>query len=480
MALTQQSRLLLLLAAALVLAGGAGAYAYYGVFQVDRAEQEAKSADQKFVPFEKDAVQKLVVTAKGTTTTVERVDDLTWKVTSPVLAGGDAGVIVTLLNKLTSSSIKQVATESPSNLADFGLDEPQISIVTTTKDGKEHTLLVGAENKFDSTLFVKTGDKQRVGVAENSIKYAMEKSTFDLREKRILPVEDKDVIAVEVEADGNAYALARQDEGWKLTAPIQEPADDSVARRVAGAVRNVRSNAIVAETVDDPKKYGFDAPRAEITVTVLGGARTPIVVGQVKEGEETKTYARAGEGFVAEIPDSVIKDVTKTISELRDKRLLPGFDREKVVQLKFSGKEGVQESFVVERRKEKDGDTEKETWAVLSPRAAPAKTWKMDSVLQAMFSSKGESIVEETADALALARYGLDQPSRTIAAFGEGGAEVGRIVVGSEVEGEEGVFYAKSSAGQRVFKVKKTALDNLPSLLAEVEDTPPEKAAAKP
>jgi hypothetical protein len=479
MALSQSSRQLVILGVAVLLAGALGTYAYYGVFVINKAQQDAKSKDERLVPFEKADVQKFVVAAKGSTTTVERVDETTWKITSPVTAGGDAGVIVSLLDKLTTAGIKQVATETPKSLSEFGLDHPQVSITATTKAGKDASFLIGNENKFDGTLFVKTGDKPRVAVAESQLKFALEKSTYDLREKRLLPVEDKDVIAVAVKAGGNEYALARQDAGWKLTAPLEGPADDTVARRIASSIRSVRSTAIVAETVDDPKKYGFDAPKAQVTVTVLGGAKTPIVIGQVKEGETEKTYARAGEGFVAEIPDTVIKDVTKTVSELRDKRLLPTFDRDKVVQVKFSGKEGAQESFVVERRKEKDGDATKETWAVLAPHAAPAKGFKMDSVLQALSAIKGESIVEENADALALARFGLDQPTRVIAAFGDAGAEVARVQVGAEVQGEEGVFYARASSAPRVFKVKKTALDTLPALLAEVEDTPPEAAAKK-
>ena len=99
--MSQTSKTLVMLAVVLVIAGGIGGYAYFGVFQNDQKVKKQQEHDLRlFAPQKLDEraadggsppaeFTKLTVTSHGTTTQLERVPGKEWRIVSPLKAQAD-------------------------------------------------------------------------------------------------------------------------------------------------------------------------------------------------------------------------------------------------------------------------------------------------------------------------------------------------------------------------------------------------------
>ena len=81
--------MLLTLAAALVVAAGGGAYAYYGVFEADREQAARDAAEERLLGLEADAIERLELRARGETVALEKSEG-GWKLVQPLQAPADA------------------------------------------------------------------------------------------------------------------------------------------------------------------------------------------------------------------------------------------------------------------------------------------------------------------------------------------------------------------------------------------------------
>jgi hypothetical protein len=462
MAMRPQIRLLVTLAATLALAAGAAAYAYYGVFVADRDEAAKKDAEATLLRFDRDALTRLQVTARGETTVLERRDG-TWKVVAPVAADADEYAVTSLLDRLAAAKRKTALPDGASP-ARFGLEPATTRVVATTPAG-EAALAIGATNEFDGSLYARA-DAGRIVTAEGGLRNAVEKTPFDLREKRPWTFDPARVRRIRVEGTDPAWTAERDGAGWKLAAPVAGKADGTAVDRVLGALRTLRATAIPAEAGADGRPFGLDRPRATVTLDLEGGGTQALALGETGPADARKVFARSGSGFVAEVTARTLEDVAPSPFELGDKTIL-SFDREAVARVEFEGEEG----FAVTRARGATPD--QETFALAAPRQAPAKRWKMAGALQELAGLKAAAWADE--HARDLAKYGLDRPRRTIVVRDAAGGELARLLVGT-VEGDR--VHVMAAGAARVALVDKARVDALPNRVADVEDaaTPETKA----
>lgn len=426
--MTQKTRMLVNLAAAVVVAAGLGTYAYVGVFQAEQAEEARKSADEKLVPLESAAVKKLTVQAKGETTVLEKRDG-SWRIVSPVEAAADSSAVEALVSRLAEARRKsEVKASDPKP---YGLDAPRIT-VAAEGDGAKAELALGARNGFDGTLFAKDG-AGRFATVDSSLEGALGKTTLELREKRLVVVGEDQVASLQVKAGGQAFTLAKKDDGWWLDAPVEEHADDETASAMLRALQDLRATAFPA-TGD----FGLDAPVAEVRLQRKEGAALELKIAE----KEKKLYVQADGGPVAEVPTGLVEKLVRTVEELRDKRLFPGIDTEAVARVRFAGEGGDWEA------EKRDGK-----WVLLGTKETPASGWKMQGVVSSVGHARASSFA---AGSVKAGDLGLDAPKRSYTLLSADGKELARMLLGRE---ETGFVWVQ--AGSRMARVDKTRIGSL-------------------
>lgn len=474
MAMTQKARSLVSLLALAAVAAGVGVYAYYGVHLKQETEKTEKEKKEKlFGELDKAKLAQVTVTAKGETTVLAHSKSPeSWNLISPVSTLADKSTIESLVDRLAQIKSKSVVEEKAADLAKYGLDKPKIKVVAKTEDGKELVLRCGEDNAFDNSIYVLAGDSTDVLSAAGDFKYAVEKTTFDLRDKRVVPVEDPEIAGLEVTTpNGERYQLTRQDGKWRLVAPFADRADEQAVSKLLTALRNLRATKYVTDTAsaDDVAKHKLDKPKMEAVVTLTSGVRVSLTWSQPDEKEAT-TYARRREAtFIAEVPASIFTDLGVTAAALRDKSLAT-FDKDKVSKVAFALGDG---PLTLERKKPEGDAGKTEDWAITAPTPGEAKKWKMNSVLWGLSSMKATGIAEDKATELA--KYGLDKPTRSITLFDAEGKELAAVAFGKE-EGEK--VYARNTAEMRVFEVEKSRMGELPAARTDLEEAKAADAGA--
>jgi len=134
----------------------------------------------------------------------------------PVKAKGDGTAVDSLLRTLTSMKQKKDRPMRRTSKA-YGLDQPKLEVSVKLDDGKEQGLQLGIENGFDNTLYVKKLGDGTVRVVDAYQKSSLEKTAFDLREKKVSHLDDgAEVKRIRGGGVKTPYALEKDGTSWKL------------------------------------------------------------------------------------------------------------------------------------------------------------------------------------------------------------------------------------------------------------------------
>ncbi|HZH02986.1 MAG TPA: DUF4340 domain-containing protein, partial [Myxococcaceae bacterium] len=211
--MTPQQKNLVTLGGLLVAVGGLGLYAYFGVMKPSETEIELKASDEKLFRAYAPGTQSedggepadpvftgLTLRTKGETTRLEKRRD-GWWVVAPVQAKAEQFAVDTLTSQLRSGKFKRVVEEHPTDadLARYGLKAPAFSVSAQAylpdpsggdKDDpsrkREVTLQGGIENTFDGSVYLRREGDPKVYSVEGGVRLALEKTSFDLRDKEVL------------------------------------------------------------------------------------------------------------------------------------------------------------------------------------------------------------------------------------------------------------------------------------------------------
>lgn len=261
-------------------------------------------------------------------------------------------------------------------------------------------------------------------------------------EKVFAGVESGQVNELTITANGQASTLVKKDAGWQMTAPETTDADATEASSLATNVASMEQTRVVDENAGDLAPYGLAEPKIKIAFKAEGGKS-----GEVHLGDKTPTagdvYAvTPGSKKVFLVSSYLETTFDKKPFDLRDKRAVK-FERDKVDALEITrGKDSI-------RMARKDSE-----WKVERPVAGRGDYSDIEGLLTRLSTAAMSEIVD--GDATDLKKYGLDQPSMTIA-IGSGSSQA-VLEIGSAA-GEKP--YARDRSRPMVFTLDTTLADDL-------------------
>jgi hypothetical protein len=403
--------------ALLVVLCGLGAYIY---FVVSKQSTDADTKQEKmFTGLEADKIEELKVRAESGDVTSLKKANGAWQIVEPVTAPASEADATGITNVLGQMQIVRVIDENPADLKDYGLDAPRIQVDFKADGGKTTGhLTVGGKTTTGGDLYVKRNDEKRVLLVAQYEETALNKSTFDLRDKAVVKFDRSKVDGVDIVADGKSVAFAKVGTDWKLTAPLAARADFSAVEALVGQVENAQMKSIVssAPTPADLKKYGLDKPAAAVNVH-LGSARATLQVGA--KADDTTVYARdASKSDIVTVDAAVANDLKKTADDYRQKELFEfrAFNATRV-ELARGGQT------VVFERVKGEGDAPAK-WRRVSPNPGEPDTGKVDQLLAGLADVRATSFVPTTA------KTGLDAPALTVVAKFDDGKKEERVTFG--------------------------------------------------
>jgi hypothetical protein len=202
---------------------------------------------------------------------------------------------------------------------------------------------------------------------------------------------------------GDVTSLKKEGGAWKITAPLQVPANDLDTTGVANALAGLDIERVVDENPTDLKEYGLDAPRIQIDYKadegkssgrLLIGAKSPTGNGLFVKREDEKRVVMVGQ-----YNESTFN---KSTFDLRDKVIMK-VDRTKIdgADLNVAGK-------VAEFSK---GDGE---WKMTKPKVARADFSALEGLLGHVDALQMKSVASTAPTPAGLKKFGLENPETVV------------------------------------------------------------------
>lgn len=480
--MSQTNRTLALLSGVTAVAIALGLYAFVGVHQKDEHDARVKDLNERlFSPtrldetsrdggFAKIEFRKVTVTSRGETTTVTREPGQEWRVVAPLQTPADKIAIDQVVSQLQQAKFKQVIEEKPDDaaLARYGLKPPQFVVTAEAEvgEGREKRTLKlegGIENTFDGTVYLRREGSPQVWSAEGGVRWSLQKSTYDLREKAILGIDESQCTAVVVKSKLNGFALERgPDKAWRMTRPFQVAADQATLTGIFGALKQERAISFQLDTPEARKK--FDDPQFDATLTLETGQA--VRLRGAKAAEQYWLLREEGpQAVIAEVSLQAFGQLDRNPQELKD-RLILSFKKDQVAKIVFQQADGGEQR--VERARNEDGGAG-DGWRVTAPKVGPAKTFKVAAVLWTLGAMKASAFDEESPKDWA--KYGLDPKAKSVTLVSLDGTTLARLVIGREVPGKAATGYFRGSRNQ-VVEGDVSRLNELPSTVEDLLEPP--------
>lgn len=483
--MSQSSRTLLGLAALLVVAGGIGLYAYKGVYQADQKAAQKKEHDERIFTTQEvgdggaPAAQFLTlsVTFGGETTRLTRQRGGPWRIVAPVSAKADKLVVDALVSQLETARFKAALDEAPdeATIERYGLSHPSFVVEATADRGEGHppsTLRLegGIENTFDGSTFVRRNGEKPVYTVQGGVRSALAKSTFELRDKQVLSVDEAQLKGMRVKTARSSWSLERNAQGqWAIVRPRPELADGAQVTSMLVSLASEKAQSFPQNSAGLLR--AFDAPALDATFTAKDGEIARIRIGRSAGDAGARWYAlREGSdgAAVAEVDSGAVGHLDKRPADLEDKTLVH-FNKDAVTTIVMT--QGGEQLTLV-----KDSvDASAEAWRVASPREGKAKVFKVTSLLWALGSLKATAWGE--ANPRNWAKFGIDGRARSIGLYGRDGVELGRLAIGTELKDKKGAFFVRGQRNQ-IAECDGSRFSEFPFSLSDVLDEPVDAGVA--
>lgn len=464
-----------------VVLAGLGAYIYF----VDSKRPASSSAvegepakEKIFDNIPTDKINEIRVTYQGESTLLKK-DAGGWKIVEPTQVDAEPTEAIGLAQNITSLESVRVIDDNPSDLAQFGLDKPQIVVEFKGEGNIAGSFKLGNKNPTQSEMYAMKNGEKRVFLVSSFQESNFNRKTFDLRDKKILKFDRDKVDSLTLAKGADSLVLKHEGSDWKVTGPVPSRSDFAAVEGFITRLASANMTKLVEENPKDLAKYGLDKPTEMITIGA-GSAKTVLEVGKT-DGDQL--YARDASRPIVFTLDTTLKDdLNKSLDDFRKKELFefrPFYLAKMRAVIDGPGGAKTYEFEKVPPAKPADS----ETWKVTPAGSASytADQTAMDDLLNKLVGIRADSFIDPKST-----RTGLDKPTLVVSASYDEGkfervrfAQVGDSAAFGMRDGEASVAKIDPSTFKNVMQAFTLAVTPKPPAPTPANASPSTVGAKK-
>ena len=427
---------------------GLGAYVYLIELPSEQSRVQTDIEEKKILPFQEREITGLTVDGGAGKVTVA-LKDGAWRITEPLSMSADAHAVEAMIRALILGKVNRVVEETATTLAPFGLEKPSV-VLTVKADSRQETLSLGDSGPISSTLYAMRDSDRKILLTDLAPKDFLNKSLMAFRKKEILHFDQNQVERLRLTYPQTEIVLYRNTDKeskkpWTIRYPVEKPADQPEVRTLLMKLEELKALAFIdpGPQHDDLLRL-FKKPAVKITVHAAGTDQTVKLF---------RPDPASGEAYAVTTPEmpiyrinpTLIKDISKDLFTLQDKRLL-GLDSADISMLTVKTRD---ERYTLIRQ---NG-----TWVL-----EDAPNEKVDQEKATIFVSRVADLPAElrvVKQKGPLTPYGLASPAAEFTATGKDGKQSGRLVLGSRVGG---LVYALGESLPGIYQARSDLLTQIP------------------
>lgn len=444
----------------LIILAGLGGYLYVVEFPAQQQEIKHEAEQKKLLLVPETAITGLAITTTQGPIQLSRAEAGLWMITAPLQTNADIREVQALLRALVTGTVSRTVADKSEALAPFGLDQP-VTTVTVTAGAEQETIAIGDSGPLSNTLYVLRGSDGKVLLTDLTPRDFINKSLMTFRRKELFRFVQNDVDRVRLSYPTTEiviYNMAKDQPkpDWKIRYPIEAEADQTEVRSLMFRLEDLKALSIIDPGPErDAVAKTLSAPKVKVTLHTATGDQTVRLYQPDPQSGEAIAETSA-DAPLYRVNPTVIKDLTKELFDLQDKRLL-GVNAVDIAMLSVKARDKAYSlinqtgEWVLE-----DQPTEK-----LNQQAADLFVSRVAGL------PAEERVTKLTAP---LAPYGLLAPTAEFVATGKDGKILGKLTLGNRIGN---LVYATGNRLQGIFQVRPDLLAQIPStadLLAPPQD----------
>src|SRR6266849_1811235 len=248
-----------------------------------------------------------------------------WQITAPRPLGADQDAVSSVLSTVSSLNADRLVEDKAGDVSQYGLAQPALELDVTGKDGKPQKLFLGDDTPAGSAVFAKLEGDPRVFTIASYTKTSIDKTTNDLRDKRLLTVDFDKLSQIDLATEKQDIEFGRNKQDWQIIKPKPLRADNFQVEEIVRKLREAKMDA--SSTDADTKKaaaaFASGAQVATAKVTDTASAQE-LQIRKNKEDYYAKSTAVPG---IYKVSSDLGKELDKNLDDFRSKKLFDfGYD----------------------------------------------------------------------------------------------------------------------------------------------------------
>jgi hypothetical protein len=255
-----------------------------------------------------------------------------WQITAPKPLGADQEAVSILLSTVSSLNAERLVDDKAADLTQYGLAQPALEFDVTSKDAKPQKLFLGDDSPAGNAVFAKLDGDPRVFTIATYNKTSLDKTSNDLRDKRLLTVDFDKLSQIELITKKQSIQFDRNKQEWQIVKPKPFRVDNFQVEEIVRKLHDTKMDA--TSTDADAKKtaagFASGAPLATAKLTDTASTQE-LQIRKNKDDYYAKSTAVPG---IYKITADVGKDLSRNVDEFRSKKLFDfGFEEPGKVEL---------------------------------------------------------------------------------------------------------------------------------------------------
>lgn len=312
------------LAAVVLLAVLWGGFALYSRHKSHEPLKSTTKPAEKLFPLASDAITSFTLERRDAPEVRCERRDGQWAIVQPRPLPADQDAVSSLLSTLTGATADEVIEPHAADLKPFGLAPPAETVeVASDAQPVQFALRLGDDTPTGGGVYAQVEGKPAVFKLAAYVKSSLDKSLFDLRDKRAVTLTTDQIQRIEVSGKDIAYTLVKNPEGvWDLDLPPSVRADRFAADGLVSALHNLSIESIVEENKQRSPAYGLSSPAFTIALTGPGASQI-LELGEKEKGKASDRYYALNSALdpVFTVDSTFVNQFRKKPSELRSKNL---------------------------------------------------------------------------------------------------------------------------------------------------------------
>ena len=417
-----------------------------------------EDAAPKIVDLEEGEIRQVTLRQQGEDPiTVVRGEDDEWQFGGGLEVAADDTSIGLMVSSLASLNADRVVSENVVEWRPYELEDPALAVSFEVAEGGGE-IQFGRDTPTGSGVFARLKGDPRLFTVYSYNKTSFEKSVFDLRDKRLLHLDEDSISQVTVETGGRTISFQQEGGDWRIVEPMELRADDFTVGDLVRAVRTAEMTEVLAEggaTGD----YSFRGALATVTVADEQGSHELVIAR-----DEDTYYARSSaQDGVFKVNSTLAESLDKPVADFRNKKL---FDFGYLDPARVDVRAGELNAAVVHSE---------DHWLLESDGGRELDGVKVQTLLDHLRNLTATGF---PSDRLAdHARFGLDDAEieATVTPEGEGSPPEKVLVTSAD----QAVVYAARDGEPSAYKVEQSAAQDIRRAVEDVLREPEENENAE-